>query len=185
MQLWQMIAIAVIVAVIIVAAGWMIYSQRRSRYLRDRFGPEYDRTITEFGNRGRAEAELAHREQRVRNLKIRPLSYEDRQNFRDRWRQTQALFVDDPPRAVDEADKLLTDIMRTRGYAADNAYDRVADVSAAYPQHAANYRLAGEIVSRHHRGYASTEDLRAAFIHYRALFDDILGGQDEELKRAS
>jgi len=185
MQLWQIIAIVVIVAIVAAAVGWMVYRQRRSRYLRERFGPEYDRTVTEFGDRGRAESELANREQRIRNLKVRPLSFENREKFRAQWKQTQALFVDDPPRAVDAADNLLTDIMRVRGYSADNAYDRVADISAAYPRHATNYRLAGEIVSRHHRGSASTEDLRSAFIHYRALFDDILGGEDEELKRAS
>lgn len=185
MQLWQIIAIVVVVAVVIAAAGWMIYKQRRSRYLRDRFGPEYDRTVTEFGDRNRAESELAQREERVRKLNIRPLSREERENFLVQWKQCQALFVDDPERAVDQADILLTEIMRVRGYAADDPYDRVADISAAYPRHATNYRLAGEVVSRHHRGRATTEDLRSAFIHYRALFDDILGGQDEELKRAS
>src|SRR5947207_15566127 len=112
MQYWQITAIAVIVAVIIAAAGWALYRQRRSRYLRDRFGPEYDRTITEFGDRGRAEAELAHRDQRVRNLKTRQLSLEDREKFRAQWKQCQALVVDDPPSAVDEGDKLLTEILR-------------------------------------------------------------------------
>jgi hypothetical protein len=61
----------------------------------------------------------------------------------------------------------------------------MADISAAYPEHSSRYRVAGEILSRHYRGEASTEDLRSAFIHYRTLFDEILGGQDEELKRAS
>jgi hypothetical protein len=103
----------------------------------------------------------------------------------DEWRLCQARFVDDPTGAVNQADQIVTTIMRTRGYAVDDPYDRVADVCAAYPNHAGGFREANEIVVRHHRGEASTEDLRRAFVNFRALFDEMLGGQDEELKRAS
>ncbi len=164
---------------------WLIYMQRRRRHLRERFGPEYHRTVAQVGDRREAEAELARREERVRNLKARPLSVSDRMRFSSEWMKCQTLFVDDPAGAVDQADQLITEVLRARGYAVLNPFDRMADISAAYPRHAEDYRTADEIVTRHHRGQASTEDLRAAFIHYRHLFDEILGGRDEELKRAS
>jgi hypothetical protein len=185
MQNWQLITIAVAAILIVAAVGWWIYNQSRSRHLRNHFGPEYDRAIAETGSRREAEFELAQREARVRNLRIRPLSVSDRRRFNEQWMLCQAQFVDDPAGAVHSADRLLTDVIRARGYAADNPYERMADISAAYPQHATRYRLADELLTRHRRGQGSTEDLRKAFVHYRDLFDEVLGGQDEEFKRAS
>jgi hypothetical protein len=184
MQNWEVVVIAAAVVILAVVAG-LIYNQRRTRHLREHFGPEYDRAVAETGNRRQAEAELASREQRVRNLEIKPLSLSDRQRFSNQWMLCQTQFVDDPSGAVNAADRLLTDVIRARGYAADDPYDRMADITAAYPQYANHYRLADEIVTRSRRGDGSTEDLRKAFVHYRNLFDEILGGQDEELKRAS
>jgi hypothetical protein len=109
----------------------------------------------------------------------------DREEFNRRWTLCQADFVDDPAGAVSEADRLLDDVMRARGYSVATPYDRMADISAAYPQYAGSHREAREILVKEERGIASTEDLRRAFMHYRSLFDEILGGQNEELKRAS
>lgn len=184
MEVWQIIAICVGILVI-AAVGWLVYERNRTRHLRERFGPEYDRRITALGDRRRAEAELADSEARVRKIKIHPLSPGDRSRFLSEWRLVQARFVDDPDGAVMEADRLVTEIMRNRGYAVDEPYDRVADVCAAYPRHADHYREANDVVNRHGRGNASTEDLRKAFVNFRALFEEMLGGQDEELKRAS
>ena len=185
MQNWLIVALAVVVAILIVAAVWVVYYRNRSRHLRAHFGSEYDRTVTEFGDRRSAETELSQREERVSKLQIRPLSMTDRNRFGAEWKDCQRLFVDDPGRALEHADRLLTEVIRTRGYATSNPYDRMADISAAYPEHAGHYREAGEILAHHRRGEASTEDLRKAFLSYRTLFDDILGGQHEELERAS
>src|SRR5438874_11162046 len=66
--------IVVIVGLIVVLAiAWMFFRQKRSKDLREHFGPEYDRLAHEKGNARRAEAELAEREQRVKRLSIRPL----------------------------------------------------------------------------------------------------------------
>jgi hypothetical protein len=185
MQVWQIIAIGV--AIVVVAAGlaWFIYERNRTRHLRERFGPEYDRRIAERGDRRRAEAELEHSEKRAERLKIRQLSHTDRARFVAEWRLIQSRFVDDPPGALNDADRVVTEIMRTRGYEVDDPYDRAADVSAAYPNQASAYREANDIMTRHSRGNASTEELRRAFVDFRSLFDEMLGGQDEELKRAS
>jgi ABC-type nickel/cobalt efflux system permease component RcnA len=185
MQDWQILTISIAAVLIIGLGVWLLYRQRRSRHLRKHFGAEYDRAVTELGGRDRAESELFRREQRIRKLNLRPLSLSERQRFAWEWMRCQTLFVDDPAGAVNEADRILTSIIRVRGYSADNPTERMADISAAYPQQAPRYRLANEIVNRYQSGHASTEELREAFVHYRTLFDEILGGQDEELKRAS
>jgi len=185
MQPWEVIAISVVLILVGAAVVTLIYLRFRTQHLKLRFGPEYDRKVSELGNRSKAESELARSEARVKNLKVRALSMSDRTRFLDEWRLCQARFVDDPGGAVNEADRILTDIMRARGYSVDDPYNRTTDVVAAYPIHATAYREANEIVVRHGRGHSSTEDLRKAFVNFRALFDEILGGEDEKLKRVS
>jgi hypothetical protein len=184
MQSWQMVAIGV--AIIVIAAGlaWWTYERNRTKHLRERFGLEYDRRIADLGNRRQVESELLRSEARVQKLKIQPLNASDRARFIEEWRLCQARFVDDPTGAVHDADRIVTDIMRTRGYAVDNPVDRVTDVCAAYPNQASAYREANEIVNRQERNDASTEDLRNAFVNIRSLFDEMLESHDE-LKRAS
>jgi hypothetical protein len=185
MQFWQIVTISVSAIVLIAVLVWLGYRRRRTQHLQDHFGPEYDRTVSEIGNRWSAESELARREARVRKLNIRPLSVSDHLRFVERWKRCQSRFVDDPAEAVDEAGRLLAEVMQARGYSVENPDDRMADISAAYPERIADYREACEIAIRHRRRNASTEDLRKGFVHYRTLFDELLGGTGEELKRAS
>jgi len=98
MQTWQIVAIAIAVIAILAAIGWLVYTRKRSERLRDHFGTEYDRRVSELeGNRRRAEAELTEREARVQELKHQPLSSSERTRFIEEWRICQARFVDDPP----------------------------------------------------------------------------------------
>jgi hypothetical protein len=183
MQTWMIITLVSVV--VLVALGWVVYDRRRSKRLQERFGPAYDQTVSEIGNRRRAEAELEWREAHARQLRSRPLNSADRERFLSLWKQCQARFVDDPVGAVEDADALLVQVMRDRGYAADNLYERTTDIAAAYPQHVERYRQAGEILERHRRSPVSTDSLRTAFLNYRNLFDDLIGAYDEKLKRAS
>ena len=177
--------ITIIVAVLVVAAvAYWVYQRNRTRQLRTRFGPEYDRAVVQAGDRREGEAELARSEERVRNLKAHPLSDADRGRFIHEWRLCQRRFVDDPGAAVQGADRIVTEIMRLRGGSVDDPYDRVNDICAAYPKHALDYREANDIIIRYHRGLASTNELRKAFVNFRSLFDEMLGDV-EELKRAS
>jgi len=182
MQTWMVFIVA---AVVLLAAGWIIYDRQRSKRLQQRFGPAYDQTVSEIGNRRRAEAQLQWREVHARQLRERPLNSSDRERFRSLWKRCQARFVDDPAGAVDEAGDLLIEVMRTRGYAADNFNERTTDIAAAYPQHAEGYRRASEILESQRRGPVSTDKLRTAFLDYRDMFEDLIGAYDEELKRAS
>jgi len=186
MQTLQIVAIAIVVIAVLAAIGWLVYTRKRSERLRDHFGTEYDRRVSELeGDRRRAEAELTEREARVQELKHRPLSSSERARLIEEWRRCQARFVDDPEGAVDDADQLLSDIMRTRGYRIEDRNDRLADLCAAYPDRASDFRQTNELFIKHRSGNASTEELRKAFVHFRTLFDEMLGGHDEELKRAS
>lgn len=169
------IAVIVVAALIVGAIAWS--RRRRSEHLRDRFGPEYERAVETKGDRGKAEAELAAREKRVEKLDIRPLSSAERAEFTQRWAEVQARFVDDPARAVAFADALLGEVMKARGYPVSDFEQRAGDISVDHPVVVEHYHKAHEIAVRHERGQASTEDLRQAMIHYRALFDDLVGAE--------
>ena len=151
---------------------------RTSANLKDRFGPEYERTVHEVGDPRKAEALLATREKRVSSYTIKPLPGDMRGHFIDTWRQVQAQFVDDPKYAVTRADDLLGEVMRARGYPMTDFDQRAEDLSVDHPEVVQNYRTAHDIAVRHSRGEAGTEDLRTAMIHYRTLFDDLVNEPD-------
>ena len=167
-------AIVLIVAMIAVALLISAYlKQRRSVALKDRFGPEYDHEVKERGL-GRAERELDRRARRVEKLAIRPLPTTDRDRYAEMWRNEQARFVDDPRSAVHEADRLVEEVMRRRGYPVGDFEQRAADISVDHPLVVENYRAAHDIALRVEGGNAVTEDLRQAMIHFRTLFEDLL-----------
>ncbi|MGH9236976.1 MAG: hypothetical protein ACRD3G_02965 [Vicinamibacterales bacterium] len=167
--IWVLVALVLIGAVV-----WITMNRLRSQKLRQRFGPEYDRTIREEGNIRRAEAALTARARRVAKLDIRPLNPADADRFDSAWRGVQARFVDDPRGAVTEADRLVGELMAARGYPVGEFEQRVADISVDHPAVVVNYRAAREIALLHSAGKANTEDLRQAMVHYRALFRDLL-----------
>lgn len=167
-----LIVLLIIVAAA-VAAGVFVYDRRRR--LRERFGPEYERAVHEAGGAARAETELAKRAKRVSQYHIRPLSPEDGNRFSAAWRQLQSRFVDDPSGAVTEADRLVTDLMATRGYPMTDFDRRAEDLSVDHADVVNHYRDAHHIVtSQPDPKRVSTEDLRQAVQHYRALFEDLL-----------
>ena len=172
------IAIVVAVAVMLVAgiAIWLFIRKRRTERLRTQFGgAEYTRAVKEGGSRRQAEAGLDKRTERVEGLHIRPLAPGDRTRFVESWGRVQARFVDGPGGAVTDADQLLGDVMSTRGYPVSDFEQRAADISVDHPLVLENYRAAHQSALRQTRGQASTEDLRQAMIHYRTLFEELVG----------
>jgi len=172
----QTTALFLIVGLVIVvlAIAWMAFRQRRSRELREHFGPEYDHVMHEKGNPARAEAELAERERRVKRLALRPLPRDVSNRYARMWNDQQARFVDEPKAAVVEADHLVEQVMKERGYPVGEFDQRAADISVDHPHVVENYRAAHEITLREQRGQANTEDLRAAMVYYRDLFRELL-----------
>ena len=169
-----LIVLVVIAVVVIAAIAFAASRKRRSTKLKEKFGPEYDRVVRQEGDARKAEGVLEFRAKRREKLRIRPLAAADRSSFTTRWNEVQARFVDDPRGAVTLADSLVTDVMQTRGYPIGEFDQRAADLSVDYPQIVDNYRAAHDIALRHSAGKASTEDLRQAMVHYRALFEELL-----------
>lgn len=180
----QMLIVVVIVAVVIVAiVTFMLTRKRRSAKLRERFGPEYDRVLQKEGDARKAEGVLEFREKRREKFTLHPLSEADKSSFDVRWNEVQARFVDDPKGAVTVADGLVTEVMQKRGYPIGEFEQRAADISVDHPVVVENYRAAHAIALRHSSGHASTEDLRQAMVHYRALFQELLDERQPQRER--
>jgi hypothetical protein len=174
MDAWIWIVIAVVVVLVVVIAVAAAASRRRRHHLQDRFGSEYDRTVEGADGRREAERELREREARHDELELRPLSEASRERYTQQWQEMQQGFVDRPQVAVADADRLITDLMRERGYPVDDFDTRSELVSVDHPDVVENYRTAHGIAARTVEGRTNTEDLRQAVISYRALFEEML-----------
>jgi hypothetical protein len=174
--------ITVLVILIVVAAlavvGYVVY---RRRALRERFGPEYDRVVESADDRRAAERELRERERRHAELELRPLDPASRERYQASWEEIQVRFVDAPGQAVGEADELVTRLIAERGYPTGDYDDQLAHLSVEHARTLDHYRKAHEINEVASRGEATTEQLRQALVHYRALFADLLGTESERI----
>jgi hypothetical protein len=171
---------AIVALVVVAALAVLLMRRQRTEKLRQRFGPEYSSALQTHGDRAKAEAELEARAKRVAKLEIRPLAPAERDRFAESWKTTQARFVDSPPAAIAEANKLVKELMAARGYPMGDFEQRAADISVDHPQVVENYRAARAIAQANERNEAGTEDLRQAMVHYRALFVELLEtGQQE------
>ncbi|WP_181725380.1 hypothetical protein [Nocardia gipuzkoensis] len=176
------VIIAVIVIVVAALLAFLVWPMVRRQRLRRRFGPEYDRTVQELEDRKTAEQELAERERRHAQLRLRDLSEDEKRVYTTRWVEVQERFIDDPAGALTEADRLVTTIMAERGYPTENYEQQLADLSVEHAEPLGHYRAAHEIATRPADAEVSTEDRRTAVVHYRELFKDLLGVADQEQK---
>jgi hypothetical protein len=167
------IVVIVVVVVLLLAVGVVFMFRRRA--LRARFGPEYDRVVSGQDNRAAAERELRQRERRHADLDLRPLDPASRQRHVAAWEEIQVSFIDAPDRAVGQADGLVTELMAERGYPTGGFDQQAADLSVKYAGTLGHYREAHDIHLANERGEATTEQLRQALVHYRALVADLLG----------
>jgi hypothetical protein len=174
MDAWIWIVIVVAVVLVLVLVVMTMAGKRRRAHLQDRFGPEYGRTVDGAGNRRAAERDLREREAKHDELELHPLSEASRQRYTQQWTEMQSGFVDRPQVAVADADRLITGLMRERGYPVDDFDTRSELVSVDHPDVVQNYRTAHTIAARTVEGQTSTEDLRQAVISYRALFEEML-----------
>jgi hypothetical protein len=180
---YALILAGVLIVALVAVFAWAQLQRKRKQQslnLRQRFGPEYDRTVNELGDRGKAEAELEARTKRVARLDIVPLAAGDASRFKEAWNAVQARFVDDPKAAVVQADRLVYELMAKRGYPMGDFEARAADISVDHPGVVSNYRAARAIALADERGQADTELLRRAVVHYRALFDELLVVREAE-----
>jgi hypothetical protein len=180
---WVWIVVAVVVVLVLAALLLAARRKQRTSQLQDRFGPEYDRAIETRGDRRAAEEDLAERAERREQLNLRPLAPAARERYSGQWKDTQARFVDDPDVAIGDADRLVGEVMRDRGYPTDDDFERRADdLSVDHPHLVENYRGAHRLVAVSRSRSISTEDQRQAMQHFRGMFDELLG--DEPVDRS-
>jgi len=171
-----LMAVVVIALVVLAVGAWLYGRQQRSKKLQENFGPEYERALRQTDrDKGQAERELEERQKRVEKLDLRDLGPDERSRFTETWRETQARFVDEPKVAIKEADSLIVEVMQTIGYPMSDFEQRADDISVTHAEVVPHYRAAHAMAERNQTGQASTEELRQAFVHYRALFDEMLG----------
>ena len=177
-----LITVAVLLALLVLGLTALV-ARRRSltRQLTERYGPEYDRTVVQLGGRGNAEKDLIGRENRVGRYTIRPLSDTERGRFAQSWSRTLARFVDSPLAAVSEADQLLTEVMRVRGFPTADFDQRAADLSVDHPRLAESYHAAHDLAVKSRHGKTNTEELRQTLVHYRVLFEELVEAPPMEL----
>ena len=177
MPVWEWIfaaaSVVIVVAAVVVAAR-LLNSRRKTARMKQHYGREYERLVSEAGGQKAAEKELSARERKRDELEIVPLTPAALSDFTTRWSQVQTGFVDNPTTAVGVADRLITEVMRERGYPVDDFDQRAAEISVDHPQIVENYRTAHRIHLSQQDGEVSTEQQREAFVHYRALFDKLL-----------
>ena len=70
----QLVLVAVIFLIIGGLLAMALMRVQRTKRLKERFGPEYERAIHEIGDKRQAENELDSRLAHVNTLKIRPLT---------------------------------------------------------------------------------------------------------------
>ena len=163
---WLWILIALAVLVLLAFAAWSILRAWRRQRLRERFRPEYDRSVAETGKPRRAEAELRGAREAARSARyptaLTPLLTIATQAHGGR---VQEQFVDEPSSAVADADRLVGDVMRDHGYSVDNFKQRAADVSVDHPHVVEHCRVAHAVHLKKSRGAAGTKELLQAFVH--------------------
>ncbi len=182
---WFFIAAAVLIALtLVLIAVLSVTGRRKTRRLREHFGAEYERTVDEAGDRRAAEEELIARERKRQELDIVALSQESHQRYVQQWTEVQRSFVDEPADAVGYADRLVTEVMRERGYPINDFEQRACDISVDHPDTVEHYRAAHTLHLAQQKADIGTEAQRQAFVHYRALFEQLLA-VDHDIEKDS
>ena len=183
------VVIVIIVAAVILVVGivLVIVSRARSRSrraaLRSQFGDEYDRVISEYGQ-SNGERELRSRLKKRRELEVRELDGSERDRYAKAWESAQSTFVENPSTGLRDADLLVQQVMRDRGYPVERFEERAKLISVDHPDLVEHFRSAHQTsVATEEAGSAGTEDMRQAMVDHRYLFDALLQGGDAERTR--
>jgi uncharacterized membrane protein len=179
------IVVAVVLVVAIVAVGYRAARRRQTERLRSQYGGEYDRVVDQANSQREAESELRDRSKRHEGYDLRRLDSSERADFERRWSEVQGQFVDDPSTAVRNADRLVTDLMKARGYPVEDFDQRADDLSVRHAEVTQRYREGRRIAEANLEGKVTTEDLRQAVTNYRSLVhallaDDAEGGRRDD-----
>jgi hypothetical protein len=174
------VLLAVILLVVGGLVGMALSRAQRTRRLKERFGPEYERMVSETGDKRQAEEELDARLAHVNTLNIRPLTAEEVNRYALEWQKTQTEFVDEPLSALQKADRLIREVMKAKGYPVEDFEQRAADISVDYPELVTDYRGMHLIAVKEQEDKVSTEEMRQAMVHGRTLFENLIRQEPAE-----
>lgn len=181
MSMWFWIAMGLIALIVVGVGLWLAQTRRQRERLRERFGPEYDRTVGEEDSRWKAERNLREREKRVDEYELRALTRQERARICDEIEVAQARFVDDPVGATEVFDELVVDVMRGRGYPDGDGTRRAEDLSVHHPRLADDYRTARDVAAGRY-SQATTEDRRQALIRLREVVETLMDTERSEYR---
>lgn len=181
---WIWVAVGVVAAVIVVALFARGARRSRSEALKNQFGREYDHTVREAGSRTKAERDLLARQEEVKTYDIRPLNAAEHERYRNEWSKIETRFLERPTTAVVEADELVADIMRVQGYPMGDFEKHAAHLSVNHPRIVEHYRNGHKIMTAA-PGSSTTEDLRQAMLHYRALYEELIATKNDVVREAA
>lgn len=173
--IWIWIAAGAVAVLIVVALITRGVRRSRTAALRERYGKEYEHVVQTRGSRARAERDLIARAEEAKSFQIRPLTTEEHRRFRAEWERLEGRFLERPTTTVVEADELVDNIMRTRGYPMGDFEKHAAYLSVDHPRVVEHYRAGHAAIDANRDGKSATEELRQAMLHYRALIDELLG----------
>ena len=120
-----------------------------------------------------------------KSFPIRELEAEEKKYFLKKWKSIQAGFVNQPGGEVQEADRLINEVMLARGYPMVQFDKRVENLSVNHPELVSKYRQAHAVAEQNNQSETSIEELRQAMINYQLIFKELLEVQTiEELELA-
>ena len=119
---------------------------------------------------------------------VQPLSEERREHFEGQWGEVERVFVDNPERSIEMADRTVSDLLQERRFVTDASQtdeETEKNLAVMHPDVADDYREArrmrADVVARSggssadEAGEQSTEDLRRTIQRYRAVYERIVG----------
>ena len=160
--------------------------ERRER-TREEFGSEYERTAEKHGSEEDAERELRERRGRVER-QVQPLPSESRGRYEEQWGEVERVFVENPERSIEMADRTVMDILNERNFIADSSQsdeETERGLAVMHPDVADDYREArrirADVVARgagrssdEGSNEETTEELRQAIRKYRAVYERLM-----------
>ncbi len=175
-------AVAAIIVVLVLAFILIrSFGHRGKRDFAGHYGEEYERLVTETGSKEKAEERLIARERRVADYHLHALDKAAQERYAAQWKNVQASFVDDPKASLAQAGDVLDKVLAEQGYPKTDFDRRTADLSVNHPGVVKDFRVAHEIALKNKDGKTTTEDLRQAMIHYKALFTELMTGPNLRL----